>query len=108
MCLSESDLRRFALLPRRSGMSPRRHPNHGSGTTPERAAADAATRSQEIRIIRILSTVDGGHPRPSALAPGPIRGWTRRKAELFQPYHVQVAWERLASEGWLGAGGDEA
>ncbi len=30
-----------------------------------------------------------------------IRGWTRRKAELFQPYHVQVAWERLTAEGWL-------
>ena len=30
-----------------------------------------------------------------------IRGWTHRKAELFQPYHVQVAWERLTAEGWL-------
>lgn len=30
-----------------------------------------------------------------------IRGWTRRKAELFQPFHVQVAWERLSSQGWL-------
>ncbi len=30
-----------------------------------------------------------------------IRGWTRRKAELFKPYHVQVAWERLHAEAWL-------
>ncbi len=30
MCLSDSDFRRFALLPRRIGMSSKQRPNHGS------------------------------------------------------------------------------
>ncbi len=29
-----------------------------------------------------------------------IRGWTQRKAHLFQPSHVATAWERLMEQGW--------
>jgi hypothetical protein len=31
-----------------------------------------------------------------------IRSWTDRKATLFGTDHVKVAWERLASRGWIG------
>lgn len=30
-----------------------------------------------------------------------IRSWTRRKAKLFRPEHVEIAWQRLAAEGWI-------
>lgn len=30
-----------------------------------------------------------------------IRHWSKRKAEMMQPYHVQVAWKRLSEQGWL-------
>lgn len=32
-----------------------------------------------------------------------LRAWTRRKADLFQPHHVETAWQRLESQGWLSA-----
>lgn len=31
-----------------------------------------------------------------------VRRWTPRKAHLFQPEQVRVAWDRLAEQGWLG------
>jgi hypothetical protein len=33
-----------------------------------------------------------------------IQAWSPRKRRLFQPRHVELAWERLAGEGWLAAG----
>jgi O-acetyl-ADP-ribose deacetylase (regulator of RNase III) len=33
-----------------------------------------------------------------------IRSWTARKAHLFQSRHVQLAWDRLADQGWLDSG----
>jgi O-acetyl-ADP-ribose deacetylase (regulator of RNase III) len=39
--------------------------------------------------------------REPGAAAAAIRRWTRRKAELFQPFHVKVAWERLEAGGWL-------
>jgi hypothetical protein len=27
--------------------------------------------------------------------------WNERKRRMFQPKHIQVAWERLAEENWL-------
>jgi hypothetical protein len=30
-----------------------------------------------------------------------LRRWTVRKAELFQPHHVQVAWSQLRDQGWI-------
>ena len=32
-----------------------------------------------------------------------IQGWNSRKKKLFQPRHIELAWSRLAEEGWLGA-----
>ena len=31
-----------------------------------------------------------------------IRSWNDRKCRMFREQHVQVAWERLKSQGWLG------
>lgn len=30
-----------------------------------------------------------------------IRNWNKRKAEMFNPKHVQIAWNRLKEHGWL-------
>lgn len=31
-----------------------------------------------------------------------IHGWNRRKKELFTPRQIEVAWERLREQGWIG------
>lgn len=41
-----------------------------------------------------------GDPQAASAA---IRSWTSRKATLFGPDHVSVAWERLAEQGWMDA-----
>ncbi|OWL95127.1 hypothetical protein CBQ26_13835 [Deinococcus indicus] len=30
-----------------------------------------------------------------------IQAWTPRKAQMMQPHHVRVAWQRLEDQGWL-------
>ena len=32
-----------------------------------------------------------------------VRGWNERKRQLMQPAHVEIAWNRLADEGWISA-----
>jgi O-acetyl-ADP-ribose deacetylase (regulator of RNase III) len=32
-----------------------------------------------------------------------IRDWSARKADLMQPAHVNVAWQRLVSQGWISS-----
>jgi hypothetical protein len=31
-----------------------------------------------------------------------VHDWNRRKKELFTPQQIQVAWERLREQGWIG------
>lgn len=31
-----------------------------------------------------------------------IHDWNRRKKELFTPHQIEVAWERLREQGWIG------
>jgi len=40
-----------------------------------------------------------------------VHAWSDRKRKLFKPAHIQKAWQRLRSEGWIGdstVGGREA
>jgi O-acetyl-ADP-ribose deacetylase (regulator of RNase III) len=30
-----------------------------------------------------------------------IHAWSRRKAKMFRPQHIRVAWQRLEAKGWL-------
>jgi O-acetyl-ADP-ribose deacetylase (regulator of RNase III) len=39
---------------------------------------------------------------------GAVHGWSDRKKQLFRPQHIEVAWNRLAEAGWLGASGRES
>jgi O-acetyl-ADP-ribose deacetylase (regulator of RNase III) len=32
-----------------------------------------------------------------------VTAWNDRKREMFRPGHIQVAWKRLAEQGWVGA-----
>jgi hypothetical protein len=32
-----------------------------------------------------------------------LAAWNDRKRRMFRPEHVPVAWNRLASEGWIAA-----
>ena len=43
---------------------------------------------------------DGGAESPEA-AVKLIHNWNERKRNSFGSHHIQVAWDRLASEGWL-------
>jgi hypothetical protein len=54
----------------------------------------AGGRDQGRRLYVIL--------RNSYVIPGirTICAWTPRKAHLFQPDHLQTAWDRLVGEGW--------
>jgi O-acetyl-ADP-ribose deacetylase (regulator of RNase III) len=35
-------------------------------------------------------------------AVGRVKEWSKRKDELFTERHIRLAWERLASQGWIG------
>jgi O-acetyl-ADP-ribose deacetylase (regulator of RNase III) len=56
--------------------------------------------------MELLATVHWvAHHEPDAHTPSgamaAIRAWNARKQRLMQPSHVQAAWERLSSQGWL-------
>lgn len=50
----------------------------------------------------VASKEDPGAADPE-VASALIRSWTSRKATLFGPDHVAVAWERLADQEWIAA-----
>jgi O-acetyl-ADP-ribose deacetylase (regulator of RNase III) len=37
-----------------------------------------------------------------------VHGWNERKRQLMQPAHVEIAWNRLAEEGWISASNTRA
>lgn len=57
--------------------------------------------------MELLSSVHwvGAHDEPAArnerAAAQAVQNWNDRKRSMFQPHHVQVAWERLKQEHWL-------
>lgn len=57
--------------------------------------------------MELLSTVHwvGAHDDPVARdeksAAQAVQNWNDRKRSMFQPRHVQVAWERLKQQNWL-------
>lgn len=57
--------------------------------------------------MELLSSVHwvGVHDEPAArdeaAAAQAVQSWNDRKRSMFQPHHVQVAWERLKQEHWL-------
>lgn len=57
--------------------------------------------------MELLSSVHwvGEHDQPAAsdekAAAQAVQNWNNRKRAMFQPHHVQVAWERLKEQRWL-------
>lgn len=57
--------------------------------------------------MELLSSVHwvGAHDKPAAgdekIAAQAVQKWNDRKHAMFQPHHVQVAWERLKQQHWL-------
>jgi len=37
-----------------------------------------------------------------------VHGWNERKRQLMQPAHVEIAWNRLAEEGWISTSNTRA
>jgi len=44
------------------------------------------------------------HAKDSAEALQAVQNWNERKRTLMQPAHVEIAWKRLADEGWIRTG----
>lgn len=77
--------------------------------------AEAAARSE--RVVELISGFETPHGlellatvhwlasheqvRNEAEAVAMVQGWSERKARLFTPYQVGVAWRRLVEAGWL-------
>ncbi len=57
--------------------------------------------------MELLATVHWAASNKGATSPEEalriVRDWTPRKEDLFDQQHVEVAWERLEEEGWIGA-----
>lgn len=56
-----------------------------------------------LASVHWVATRDEPHAADAERASAAIRSWTARKASLFGPDHVAVAWDRLAAQGWIAA-----
>jgi O-acetyl-ADP-ribose deacetylase (regulator of RNase III) len=52
-----------------------------------------------LATVHWVATREGASSESEALQA--VQGWTERKRKLMNPAHVQVAWARLAEQGWL-------
>lgn len=48
----------------------------------------------------MATTTPGGDSNYAVVVPA-IQRWNTRKAKLFSPHHIEVAWQRLHDQGWL-------
>jgi hypothetical protein len=54
-----------------------------------------------LSSVHWVATHDEPIAREETAAAEAVQQWNSRKRAMFQPHHVQVAWERLRLNGWL-------
>ncbi len=55
-----------------------------------------------LATVHWVATQEGAHSAVEAIEH--VQRWNERKKDRYQPRHVEKAWQRLASEGWIGEG----
>lgn len=54
-----------------------------------------------LSSVHWVATHDDPAAQDESDAAQAVQNWNERKRSMFQPHHVQVAWERLKQERWL-------
>jgi O-acetyl-ADP-ribose deacetylase (regulator of RNase III) len=54
-----------------------------------------------LATVHWVATHDPAACMDSASCVAGVHGWNERKRRIFQPHHIEVAWERLATQGWF-------
>jgi O-acetyl-ADP-ribose deacetylase (regulator of RNase III) len=93
------------------------------GAAEEAAAYYTGTGNHAERLSRVIQLIEGfeaphgmellasvhwvaKHNQPAAAscsdAVEAVHGWNERKLHMFPDDHIRIAWNRLATEGWIG------